>query len=483
MYKFIISLIVLLAGMGTWAKNPWNVENDFVDHPQKNYLLAPMVNHTPIRIKIDGAPENVSLYKQMIVRAINTWFSFPTRLIYQTKRQEEFADILSVIERPAQIKFVENTHESQLEVLLVTSDEVEAECGEGNAACVEFINKRWKMLMPLMENTEEEKADWLNYFIHEFGHTLGLLDQHPSGLETELVIMSPHHHSTHVEPSIMGSGWYAEYAMGCDDVDGIINLIDILRGGARGVRAGKIWHSFCTTSDDSYLNGKRTVDDVYHIVPIDQSKGLWKITAREFGTKKISMDLQAEHTLQDILNYTGVVLQKDGYNRAVKTKGGRYSVVYQSFFQNLSHRMAFIGNKLAWVEMIRPPQGCTPHGIWFGGQGGITTLQWCRKPGGKGWMYYAEGTEHNTPVLEVRLDCEQDACQVTDSNGFIKRGHSLWNESVLTQTISPSIKTTTKLHSPAGKVNPHSKTLSKSKLSFGEQSLVQMLGSQFKKLP
>jgi hypothetical protein len=136
-------------------------------------------------------------------------------------------------------------------------------------------------------------------------------------------------------------------------------MIDQQRGGAKGARAGKIWESFCSDSQDGFRDGEKVGKESYQI-RYDSRTTEWQINTGN-GTKKYSMNrtLMGEKkdwafvNPQDVVSAEEIdVVKRDKENRPIKTKTNNGATVYYEYFQEVTRKAAFMGSKLAWVETV-----------------------------------------------------------------------------------------------------------------------------------
>ncbi len=205
--------------------------------------------------------EDEAEYRSLIRSGINSWFTDAARFIKEAKREEEFADILPVLEQQIRVEF-RKTGEEFWNFLVFVFDDMQRlrkSCrSEHVLACAKDASSVAFPSIHIfsLELAAEEELNWEGVFVHEFGHLLGLNDQYPLGVQTQRDRHASGMKSSTIYPedTVM---YDSMNEIGCDDVDGLINIIDLRRGGAQGKRKDTAWKSFCEQSNDYFKDGKR----------------------------------------------------------------------------------------------------------------------------------------------------------------------------------------------------------------------------------
>lgn len=232
------------------ASEHWTVRKDI-------FLLNHIIAGKPIRIFFT-TPKNISErtkkeYRKMIKKAYKTWTAAPLQAIKAQKREKEFADILPILRREVDVRFAQNP--SQIDIFFAAIDPaaIPARCGKDAIACYCDLMTYGRCLKPTifipLDNLESAPSSSFNYslLLHEIGHSLGLSDQYLEGRRNT----HPQYSSVYTAPGVMNFSANITY----DDMDGIINLIDILqkRPSARNTNS---WHSLDPELNEYYSYGK-----------------------------------------------------------------------------------------------------------------------------------------------------------------------------------------------------------------------------------
>ena len=333
----------------------------------RNRLWRAILQGGPVTVKLvlpKSESANRREWHRRVTDAFNAWFEYPAYVIRQSNREEEFADILPILDKG--IPFGPNGVETTV-VFLGTMQEADQKFSAAAYGCADMENFTIYTVTegPLKEkwNTYKPGKPLISYFTifaHEFGHWLGFMDQYlEDGLAYFLEFVLPRGHSSqrHVTQTIMSSSDNAK--MGCDDVDAIINMIDLQRGGAQGKRRGTMWRSFCPSSPDFFQDGLLAAGYDYRIRA--DGGDSWLI---DFGDGEFIEDSLADVSRLGInpreeAEKKGKVIKWDAQGRPLFEALSKKEVVYYEYFQGIVLRAAYVQtrdleNLLAWVEEIYP---------------------------------------------------------------------------------------------------------------------------------
>ena len=303
----------------------WGLLPDFV-----NEATAPQAAQTPstflLRRVADGQvvyytlhtanPQDTAEYEQLVSRAFNEWFRETLKFIRNSKREQVFADLIPLLERGISVQKADDDAQAQIAFHFVPLGEIKQICSVNAVGCFKHEEIPPAVYLPV------EKAqllfrsfltqNLLSVTTHELGHALGLSDQYLSARsDNSDAVFS----SGRDEKSIMNQA----ARITCDDADGLINAIDLLRGTSRGGEKG--WQSLCKNSPQIYINGTPGLNGPYRITQTD-----WDFTLEEYSKgKRISRrtyKIDLNNTDSPFTQYIPVSVERmDLQGRPLKAKG------------------------------------------------------------------------------------------------------------------------------------------------------------------
>lgn len=238
-YLCISCLLVVVAATNTFA---WGILSEVVENP-RIFAVGKLLSKTTIYYTVEGeiTPEN----EQIFTDNIRKWPQEVARLIEQSSRQEEFRDVLPVLQHPLQIKRAPRGVSPHITLKLRESP---------HSSRGEFIaDERSIYVSP--------STDFEYTSLHEIGHYFGLADQYPAHRGNAHAEYSSN--ADTAEDSLMNTG----KQITCDDADGLINLIDLRQYQRNKVfsnRANVGWKSLCPNSANIYKKAK-TINRRYDI--------------------------------------------------------------------------------------------------------------------------------------------------------------------------------------------------------------------------
>lgn len=359
----IISLCFLLGlAPGLWSA-PWGAMRDF-DQPLKNnspaiaapamgarYLMPKILAGQPIRIYVSVSQEKenrLDKYQTIIAENYNKWFTETASIIQANKRQQEFGDILPLLQKGIQVNFVNREEEADIVFFIVPFKTMQEHCGAGAGGCyfrVESPGGKPRIYLP-------EDHFWLKLFsagkvstssigLHEIGHSLGLSDQYEEARDA----------NTHDRYSSMRSGkgtMKDNSSISCDEADGIINLIDLTRHTVRGAESG--WKSLCPRSDEFYVRGQSASKGPFLIEQKDHNVFVLHTYKQGKRVASQTYTFQKQGAFFPTVFSEETVLKRDALGRPVKSTGPNGEDIYYSYQYEQYLRLVVQGKEAVLAE-------------------------------------------------------------------------------------------------------------------------------------
>ncbi len=246
------------------AGAPWGILHDFKPEssPLKKIISQETIYYYLMGEDVFSSQEHIA-YPSIVSQAINSWFSYSAQQIKNAGREQEFADILPLLNKPVKIAKTSEQGKSDVQLLFTSPDSIAEECGSGSLGCIVF--NAWILAPELEQNEETNENNYntiLDILTHEIGHWYGMADQYYQGAEHNASVLHSTSDRIDKEMGIMDTG----KDLACDDVDGFINLIDYTlaqTNGSYSRRAKRGWRSFCDNT--LYKNAKVVNRDPYMI--------------------------------------------------------------------------------------------------------------------------------------------------------------------------------------------------------------------------
>lgn len=371
MKKLYLLFIFCCCVSFAYAKAPWAGTID----PETQQLDKSLLLKDMLKGKVQVAvvlpsqfARKRAIYEDDVKQALQAWFAQAARLINQQGRTKEFADIYPKLSRPITVQIVPQA--AYQVKFAATKAEIDEKCGEDGYAC--YSPQSHKMWMPVRPEDqgsdfpEDDIGFYRQSFMHEFGHALGLEEQYDG--PTEKVLINPAYSSSKVGiDSVMNQ----KSGIGCDDVDGLINLIDAQTVGKRSPLARGVWKSFCANSKDRYKDGKLVDHRKNKGVIEPVGNGCWEVQGKEFC-------LNANSSFQ---NWRKVMKQP----LQVKSNQGRGNGIFYATGPNQEQVTCYkqfrrtwcaavLNNQLVWVEefdelSVGSEESELAYTLFFGGGG------------------------------------------------------------------------------------------------------------------
>ncbi len=444
----------------------------------QNYLMPQILRGEPVRIflSVDGDHKTAS-YEKIITDSYARWFARPAQLIRKAKREDEFADILPLLDRGIKVNFVSSSEQRDIDIAVLPLGQVQAVCGRASGGC--YSRKEGKIpqiLIPkdnfLRQVLTRGQLSAKRIGLHEIGHSLGLSDQYKRARSLN---SHPVYSTDESSKSIMNQAG----DLTCDDADGIINLIDVTQGVSRGGTDG--WHSLCK-NDIYYINGA-PADKLPYVV-VGQEKGtVWMLTeyknGRKTAVREFPLDMQGEISVFDDISER--VLLRDKSGRPLRSVGSGGEEIYYSYTYDKHTRLLVKDGKVLRVDIKVPAyygkrMNKTAMGNvrYFGEGGKLATLEYLRSGKGKskaGYISYKVGVldERLSVDIELSFDAEGRETvhaayvgQATDASDTVPAHHSFYSS-----------------HKMAGKADKHEKILAR---QLQEKARRQMLDAKIQEM-
>ena len=447
--------LLLLSSILLWAPAlqaaPWGA---LVGDPQENasqptdryFILSRAADGQPVRVYLRFSnPEDFSKqahYKKQIASVYRTWFKQTASFIGKSKRKTEFPRMLARLNRGIKVQFVASPQEADLLFLVEDWPTVQKECLAAElkstvGACVRFTEGKLPTLhFPREEDFAEEiakqapqgwtaqlshKALWEHSLPHEIGHTLGLSDQYD-----QMVNMNSHqiYRSTHLKNGMMRD----MRAVSCDDADGIINLIDILKGTEISRKQG--WHSLCEDSPDVYVDGIAMETGPYVITPEEPS--FWSLHTYQANREVAEYTFKLDIPSNPFTPITEQIEQTDALGRPVRARGEHGEQIYYAYNYGKVFRLITKAEHAIRLELSEDSEVAGSMGmswdsihqkhIFFAAQdGSLARVSYVGQFARGGYAYYLEG-QITDPKLEIGLDFDS--------------GHRVINQSIKGSSVT-----------------------------------------------
>lgn len=415
-FKWLLTFLFVLSAAGVSA-GQWGALKDYVQEDAhgkrtygERYLLNRIIAGEPIMVTLlagRAGDDTWDYYTKAIDHAYNAWFAYPAKLIRQSGREEEFADILPLLERKVDVRFSEGEYPADIQVRVVPDDEIKSYCGRKSSGCYLPVKKG----VPLILVAEDVKAKILKGMIkrailtHEVGHSLGLSDQYN---ESSYVQTHEMYSSVKRDKALMN----LSTKLTCDDADGLINLIDLSRGRSRGGARG--WRSLCKGSDVYYVNGVPAVKGPYSIAVASQA-GVIYVDRYEKGrpVERKTFHKNFEENFSPFKKINPEQVEKDGLGRPVYMRGKDGVEVYISYLYG--RRVSLVtrqNNVLMYEEKTDKwdKKNNTYYYAQFGEDGIESTLLYVKSLNKKdqgGVLEYVKGADKKAPRARIFFELNE----------------------------------------------------------------------------
>lgn len=382
--KIILLLGLLFLGpLGVWAAE-WGAMSDYVNEKDttqngEKYLLRKILNGQTLSIGLERNPYTEKQYEKlgrMIVDLYNDWFSNAARRIKRAGREEEFADILPILQKGVSVHITEEGRD--LNVIFMPLKEVQRKCGRGTGGCYTleavpdiYLPINDGLLKFLSFGGENKKR----IGTHEIGHSLGFSDQY---FQARLINSDEMYGSVEERETIMEHAGH----LTCDDADGIINLIDITKGTSRGGDKG--WKSLCPRSKEYYIGGMSAGKGPYLVTLSDDNMSV-NIITYEKGKQVASNDYpfsipSGMVEWQEIPSVS--IVKKDFLGRPLLAQGAQGETIYYAYLYDRIDKVTIkdgavlnVVRRMSFPESSRSGSMRDSKEMLFGQMGVICSLK------------------------------------------------------------------------------------------------------------
>ncbi|MBQ4493078.1 MAG: hypothetical protein II972_00520, partial [Elusimicrobiaceae bacterium] len=213
----------------------------------------------------------------VVKQAFKLWFTETIKAIKEAGREDEFADIIPLLDRSVKAILVDyKSNRNFINFSFTTNTRMHSICDNNTrdvvaGACFNRATKEIFSPNPFTEELFYTRKALMGYLrtttipilAHEIGHYYGLVDQYKDFGDSNPI------HKTK-DRVIVGSSLMAAAAANnmlyCDDIDGFINLIDITLSKQNGwsQRAKNGWASFCNGKNVPHYTQDVTYKDTFY---------------------------------------------------------------------------------------------------------------------------------------------------------------------------------------------------------------------------
>ncbi len=254
-----------------WAVSPWGAL-DNVEEIETPFAMELLIDGTPVRYAVSDTVS--AKQEELFVQNLRWWPRKVAQTIRQQHREQEFAEILPVLQAGVRVRRVgtparENSHgltfytaapnQEMPHILLDAVKDLEEICGPLGVACINtpVQGNPFELTLPLHRRWKKSEV-FDTLLLHELGHFYGLADQYEGANNSHAVYSSDVDRKYH---SIMLTLEESDGPkLSCDDIDGFINVFDLHWKNKHGhfpdQRAQKGWRSFCPDSPNIYKDAK-----------------------------------------------------------------------------------------------------------------------------------------------------------------------------------------------------------------------------------
>ena len=223
------------------AEDPWGILQDSID--EDSFGVDKLLRHETIYYAVadDITPQE----EEIFTNALRKWPADTLKAIKNAGREEEFKDIVNLLQRDLVLKKTDMTN-GEVTLAIDPTGEI---CGKDASGC--FADSHQVIVWQKFRHRFDEVVT------HEVGHFYGLGDQYERARYNSSSTYSSNVNTQ--EGSIMRNSFASKGQLTCDDYDGFINLIDLRlsqKNGSFSARSRKGWRSLCPKTKNFYKEAK-----------------------------------------------------------------------------------------------------------------------------------------------------------------------------------------------------------------------------------
>ncbi len=241
-FLYLAWVVLLTAPIFGRAYDPWGISQDSID--VNIFGVDKLLNRETLYYAVsdDITPEEEKIFTD----ALRKWPKDTLKAIQEVKREEDFADIVPILQQDIQLKKTDMKHGEVTLELDPTGDI----CGQDAGGC-HFTSTHRIVVRKDYRHLLKE------VITHEIGHFYGLGDQYERCRHDSSPIYSSN--PNYIEGSVMSNTYETKGELTCDDNDGFINLIDLRLSQFNGLfpeRSQNGWWSLCKETKNLYQNAQ-----------------------------------------------------------------------------------------------------------------------------------------------------------------------------------------------------------------------------------
>ena len=307
----------------------------------------------------EDASKERQQYETVISTAYTDWFTYAANLIRKLHREQEFEDVLPVLDKAVSVRFVPTQEEADIMFQFTPLSAIENRyCAKGALGCYIGRQKDPAHVIYLPVDLDEWEVgrrplSLLALATHEIGHSLSLSDQYDSAADKNSHAV---YSSTKQGTGIMNNicqGKLSGCHLTCDDADGIINAIDKILL-SRSERNTYGWHSLCRQSKDVYSYGKPVSRANIAIKTNQLDRGIEVRYYHEDGFTAEIFPWSTHKTLSPFQTIEESVVESDSQGRPLRTHGAQGEDIYYAYTYQGKMRLVTLNGEALLIESAFP---------------------------------------------------------------------------------------------------------------------------------